>query len=237
MDASTQPDRHHGLQGPAPRRAALARRIAGGLAALLLLAGAAGCGNKAACAECRITVDATDATWSFEESPGGAATPSTPLAPSAPILFIVYGEDGVTPIPGADISLFTSGNALALVSPADRATVRAVNGGNNDGDINGNADFIDEILFMQGIGWTELDFTDVLDLAKPDVVRRGIYPGRTDEHGQIDVIPAGYLPGCPALASGDEDVTFTGDLGVAGIISNDFNIWTADWTLICHAPP
>jgi hypothetical protein len=237
MDASTHADRHPSVPGPSPRPASLALRIAGRLAALVLLAGAAGCGgNQAACADCRITVDSADTSWSFEVAAGGAATADTPLAPSAPVLFIVYGADGVTPIPGADITLFTSGNASALVAPADRATVQAVNGGNIDGDLNGFADYLDEIAYLVGIGWTELDFTNVLNPAKPDVVRRGIFPTRTDAHGQVEVIPDGWLPGCPAIAVGGNDVTLTGELGVAATLSDDFNIWTAKWTLTCKAP-
>jgi hypothetical protein len=235
MEHNTSLKRHRALPGRRP--GGMGRRMGMGALGLLLLAAVAGCGgNRAACDECRITVDSDDVTWTFQISAGGAATADTQLSPSAPILFIVYGPDGLTPIPGADITLFTSGTADVLVSPADRATVQAVDGGNNDGNGNLVADFIDNIAYLQSIGWTDLDFSIPLNLANPDVIRRGIYPTRTDDHGQVEVWPAGWLPGCPAIAVGGQDVVMNGELGVSATIADDFNIWTAEWTLTCKAP-
>jgi hypothetical protein len=234
MEHNTSLKRHRALPGRRP--GGMGRRMGMGALGLLLLATVAGCGsNRSACDECRITVDASDTSWTFEQN-ATVATPDSALAPSAPILFIVYGPDGVTPIPGADITLFTSGTADVLVSPADRATVQAVDGGNNDGDTNGNPDYVDEIAYLQSIGWTDLDFSIVMNPANPDVVRRGIYPTRTDDHGQVAVWPAGWLPGCPAIPAGGSDVTITGELGVSATIADDFNIWVAEWTLTCKAP-
>lgn len=194
-----------------------------GLAGIVLALAVSGCGNTGgpACHECTIVIQAADVAWAFE-SDASVATPDTALAPSAPILFVVYGPDGITPVPGVEITFFTSGSTLALVEPADRYTVQAI-------------DDLTLIPYLNSLGYS-FDYSIVQDMTQPDVIRRGIYPAVTDDHGAVAVWPPGYLPGCPAIPVGGTDITFNGELGVSAVIADDFNIWTATWSHTCKAP-